>query len=80
MCACGIEPSSLVNEVGKGLSGKKTRKKNRCTLILKLDMYTHIYRYIGIYILILIYIYIYIYISVYGKRGPVCSVYIGIYL
>ncbi len=29
VCVCGIEPSSLVNEGGKGSSGKKTHTKNR---------------------------------------------------
>ncbi len=47
MCVCGIEP---VNEGGKGLSGKKTRKKNQYILILELDVHAHIYRYIYIYI------------------------------
>ncbi len=34
VCVCGIEPSSLVNEGGKGLSGKKTKKK--------IDMYSYL--------------------------------------
>ncbi len=58
VCVCGIEPSSLVNEDGKGLSGKKTRKKNRYILILELDIHTH--TYIGIYIYIYLYEYIHI--------------------
>jgi hypothetical protein len=40
-----------VNEGGKGLSGKKTRKKySRYILILKLYICTHIYIYLGIHI------------------------------
>jgi hypothetical protein len=49
VCECGIKPSTLVNEGGKGLSGKKTRKKKSIYALI------YIYRYI--------YIYIYRYIS-----------------
>ena len=50
VCVCGIEPSSLVNEGGKGLSGKKTRKNNRYILILELDVHTHTHIGIHVYI------------------------------
>jgi hypothetical protein len=71
VCVCGIEPSSLVNERGKGLSGKKTRKKKTIYTQLELDIYSYIQVYI--------YSYIYIYIGIW-EEGGLCAVYISVYI
>jgi hypothetical protein len=79
VCVCGIEPSSLVNEGGKSLSGKNTRKKKSdIYLILELDTHKHTYRYVH-NILIYIYIYIYIYIGIW-EEGGLCAVYTSVYI
>jgi hypothetical protein len=72
VCACGIEPSSLVNEGGKGLSGKKTRKKISIHALIYIYTYIYTHRYMGGRRPVCS-VYIGIYIGMYnGQRKEAC--------
>jgi hypothetical protein len=60
VCVCGIEPSSLVNEGGKGLSGKEQEKNNRY-------MHSYVYIYIAT---VYMHSYVYIYIATVSIYTP----------